>query len=51
MKKSIFQLAISVSHNSSAALMCDGEIIAKRSRQVNQEINKGTMTSYSLLEK
>ena len=27
MKRSIYQLAISVSHNSSAALMCDGEII------------------------
>ena len=27
MKKSIYQLALSVSHNSSAALMCDGKII------------------------
>ena len=27
MKKSIYQLAVSNSHNSSAALMCDGEII------------------------
>jgi carbamoyltransferase len=27
MKNSIYQLAVSISHNSSAALMCDGEII------------------------
>ena len=40
MKKSIYQLAISISHNSSAALMCDGEIIvAVCEERFNKEKN------------